>query len=149
MDLLKNIKKLKTAGDDSEEVKERLLEIQALLINTFGFEASGLDLVNGEYQEQLELLQGINGQKQEMSKNDAIIAKQNATKAINDNVTNKWETTEGVTKHLKGIDGVTYKTNPWGTGSTGTLTIDDVNSQEKVKILTEITGSVNRSRRNR
>ena len=42
--------------------KEELLGIQNNLINTFGDEAEGIDLVNGKYQEQLDLLQNISKQ---------------------------------------------------------------------------------------
>lgn len=47
---------------ETVEKKEELLAIQNNLIDTFGDEAEGIDLVNGKYQEQLELLEKISHQ---------------------------------------------------------------------------------------
>ena len=49
--------------DDARSIKEQLLEIQKSLIESYGDEASGLDLVNGKYEEQLGLLRGISKEK--------------------------------------------------------------------------------------
>lgn len=49
--------------DDARSIKEQLLEIQTSLIESYGNEASGLDLVNGKYEEQLGLLRGISKEK--------------------------------------------------------------------------------------
>lgn len=49
--------------DDARSIKEQLLEIQKSLVESYGDEASGLDLVNGKYEEQLGLLRGISKEK--------------------------------------------------------------------------------------
>ena len=53
----------KTALTNDE--KDRLLSIQESLIETFGIEAKGIDLVNGKYDEQLEKLKEISLSKGE------------------------------------------------------------------------------------
>ena len=42
--------------EETKSIKEQLYEIQTSLIDTYGDEASGLDLVNGKYKEQIDLL---------------------------------------------------------------------------------------------
>lgn len=45
--------------DETVAKKEELLGIQNTLVDTFGDEAEGIDLVNGKYKEQLELLDSL------------------------------------------------------------------------------------------
>ncbi|QSF43548.1 phage tail tape measure protein [Paenibacillus tianjinensis] len=57
------------------EVKDKLFEIQNKLIDTYGAEANGLDLVNGKYDEQINKLKDLNKQKlDDQIKDNQIIA---------------------------------------------------------------------------
>lgn len=49
--------------DEARSIKEQLLEIQKSLIDSFGDEASNIDLVNGKYKEQLGLLGELSKEK--------------------------------------------------------------------------------------
>ena len=48
---------------DAYDVRKQLISIQDELVDKYGFEAAGIDLVNGKYQEQLDILNGIADQK--------------------------------------------------------------------------------------
>lgn len=49
--------------DEARSIKEQLLEIQQSLIESYGNEASNIDLVNGKYREQLGLLGELSKEK--------------------------------------------------------------------------------------
>ena len=49
--------------DETRSIKEQLLEIQKSLIESYGDEASNIDLVNGKYREQLGLLSELSKEK--------------------------------------------------------------------------------------
>jgi len=49
--------------DETRSIKEQLLEIQKSLIESYGDEASNIDLVNGKYREQLGLLNELSKEK--------------------------------------------------------------------------------------
>ena len=49
--------------DETRSIKEQLLEIQKSLIESYGDEAEGIDLVNGKYREQLGLLGELSKEK--------------------------------------------------------------------------------------
>ncbi|MFB5759113.1 phage tail tape measure protein [Paenibacillus medicaginis] len=51
------------AIDTNVEVKNKLFEMQNSLIDTFGQEANGLDLVNGKYEDQIAKLKELNENK--------------------------------------------------------------------------------------
>lgn len=79
-DQIKNYKKVSEAlknenlsVDEILQKKEELLGIQNNLIDTYGNEVKGIDLVNGKYKEQLELLENI--------------SQQNASNIIAENIT--------------------------------------------------------------
>jgi len=57
--LIKEYKELASTSDITAESKERLKSIQDELIDSFGKESEGIDLVNGKYSEQLALLKEI------------------------------------------------------------------------------------------
>lgn len=67
IDKYKELKETLDAGNLSTEetrsIKEQLLEIQNSLIDSYGNEASNLDLVNGKYKEQLGLLSELSKEK--------------------------------------------------------------------------------------
>ena len=48
---------------ESYDVRKQLISIQDELVDKYGSEAAGIDLVNGKYQEQLDILNGIADQK--------------------------------------------------------------------------------------
>lgn len=67
---IKKYKELKNTLDDgnlstdeAHSIKEQLLEIQQSLIESYGDEASNIDLVNGKYREQLGLLGELSKEK--------------------------------------------------------------------------------------
>ena len=49
--------------DEARSIKEQLLEIQQSLVDSYGDEASNIDLVNGKYKEQLGLLSELSKEK--------------------------------------------------------------------------------------
>ncbi len=49
--------------DEAREIKEQLYEIQKNLVDSYGSEASNIDLVNGKYKEQLGLLGELSKEK--------------------------------------------------------------------------------------
>lgn len=55
--------KLSTSSADVAENKEQLLSIQEQLIDKFGAEAKGIDLVNGKYSEQIGLIQELTAEQ--------------------------------------------------------------------------------------
>lgn len=48
---------------EAYDVRKQLISIQDELVDKYGSEAAGIDLVNGKYQEQLDILNGIANQK--------------------------------------------------------------------------------------
>ena len=67
---IKKYKELKESLDsgnlsteETRSIKEQLLEIQNSLVDSYGNEASNIDLVNGKYQEQLGLLEELSKEK--------------------------------------------------------------------------------------
>ena len=48
---------------ESYDTRKQLISIQDELVDKYGSEAAGIDLVNGKYQEQLDILNGIANQK--------------------------------------------------------------------------------------
>lgn len=66
--------KLKNAAEETNEVKQRLSEIQDTLLTTYGSEANQIDLVNGKYQDQIGLLRNLSELKSQDAENNAISA---------------------------------------------------------------------------
>ncbi len=81
-ELTEEYKNIEEASDDAKDSKDRLKEIQDTLIDTYGAEADKLDLVNGKYGEQLELLNDISDAKSETAKIDAAAAYRAAQDAM-------------------------------------------------------------------
>ncbi|ADZ83217.1 phage tail tape measure protein [Cellulosilyticum lentocellum] len=69
-DLKKQYKEVNELQEDDKDKKEQLKAIQEELIDSYGLEASGIDIVNGKYSEQIELLNKL----KEKKKVDAGIA---------------------------------------------------------------------------
>ena len=72
--LIEEYKSIKTASDNTEEAKQRLKEIQDVLVSTYDVEAEKLDLVNGKYEEQLGILKQVGNKKDEVAKLDSKAA---------------------------------------------------------------------------
>lgn len=68
-ELKESLNKGNLSTDEARSIKEQLLEIQNSLIESYGNEASNIDLVNGRYREQLKLLSELSKEKA----NDFII----------------------------------------------------------------------------
>ena len=68
-ELKESLDKGNLSTDETRSIKEQLLEIQNSLIESYGNEASNIDLVNGKYREQLGLLSELSKEKA----NDFII----------------------------------------------------------------------------
>ena len=62
-ELKETLDKGNLSTDESRSIKEQLLEIQQSLIESYGDEASNIDLVNGKYKEQLGLLSELSKEK--------------------------------------------------------------------------------------
>lgn len=62
-ELKETLDKGNLSTDESRSIKEQLLEIQNSLIESYGDEASNIDLVNGKYREQLGLLGELSKEK--------------------------------------------------------------------------------------
>lgn len=75
--LVEEYKELSSSVGDTEGAKQRLKEIQDILVNSYGAEADNLDLVNGKYEEQLGLLTQIADKKDSDAKRDAVLAYNN------------------------------------------------------------------------
>lgn len=67
IDKYKELKETLDSGNlstnEARSIKEQLLEIQQSLIESYGNEASNIDLVNGKYKEQLGLLSSLSKEK--------------------------------------------------------------------------------------
>lgn len=69
-ELVDEYKQLRNGAEDTEEARERLKEIQDALIDSFGYEASNLDLVNGKYKDQIALLDELKIKKSDIVEAD-------------------------------------------------------------------------------
>ena len=61
--LKESLDKGNLSEQESYDVRKQLISIQDELVEKYGDEAAGIDLVNGKYQEQLDILNGIADQK--------------------------------------------------------------------------------------
>lgn len=68
--------------DEARFIKEQLLEVQNTLMDSYGTEASNLDLVNGKYEEQLGLLSELSKEKANNYVAENYSAFQDAKKAL-------------------------------------------------------------------
>ena len=62
-ELVQKYKEIHLSVTDISESKEELTQIQADLIDKFGGEASGIDLVNGKYEEQIDVINRLSQAK--------------------------------------------------------------------------------------
>lgn len=70
-DITKEYQEVKTTVTDTKEAEDRLYQIQNDLINQYGAQAEGIDLVNGKYSEQIALLNGIAEKNDQLARNEA------------------------------------------------------------------------------
>ena len=80
-DLADEYKELGKQEKLTADEKERLQEIQDELVSKYGYEASEIDLVNGKYEEQLELLKQLKTAKADLSAEKALDAYNNMESA--------------------------------------------------------------------
>lgn len=97
-DLADEYKNICEAADDTEEAKNRLKEIQDILIDTYGVEAEKIDLVNGKYEDQIQILDQLIDKKSE----DAVIQARAAMNTIK--VAEQQESSFIVDKYKDGIE---------------------------------------------
>lgn len=73
-----NYKDISTNND----VKDRMFQLQSQLIDSFGLEATGLDLVNGKYEDQIAKLEELNKKKlsNEIKDNEIVVNSINETR---------------------------------------------------------------------
>ena len=76
-DLADEYKELGKQEKLTADEKERLQEIQDELVSKYGYEASEIDLVNGKYEEQLELLNQLKTAKSDLAAKNALDAYNN------------------------------------------------------------------------
>ncbi|NLL69218.1 MAG: hypothetical protein GX232_03315, partial [Acholeplasmataceae bacterium] len=69
--------------DDTKNIKDQLYTIQTNLIDSYGLEAEGLDLVNGKYQEQVDILNNLSKQKAKDYLAEEKASFENAKDALN------------------------------------------------------------------
>ena len=157
-DLISQYEKFKDVTSLTSDDKATLKSIQDELVKTFGKEAEGIDLVNGEYREQLGLLQGIKQEKANQNINALISSKDIAKEAKNTNQKNEFEYFSSDDGGWKGyfeselvgvVEGLTQKFPEFSyqTFSSGTTAdtlksakiylSEDLNAEEKVQALQE------------
>lgn len=157
-DLISQYEKFKDVTSLTSDDKATLKSIQDELVKTFGKEAEGIDLVNGEYREQLGLLQGIKQEKANQNINALISSKDIAKEAKNTNQKNEFEYFSSDDGGWKGyfeselvgiVENLTQKFPEFSyqTFSSGTTAdtlksakiylSEDLNAEEKVQALQE------------
>lgn len=146
-------KKLGEKTDLTADEKERLKELQEKLVTSYNAESKGIDLVNGKYDEEIQKLKELNKEKQIQYLNDAKNARYTAHQKVKNNETDlivDTTTSKAISKDFedsyskfvdavfkKGIKGVTFDTS-------GNIQIsDELNSEQKVKALTDIKNALN------
>lgn len=73
-ELVDEYKQLRNGAEQTEETRKRLKEIQDTLVDSFGYEADGIDLVNGKYKDQIQILDELKSKKLGMAQTDAQAA---------------------------------------------------------------------------
>lgn len=97
-------KALKNSAGDAKDIKEKLEALQKELNDTYGQEAEKIDLVNGKYEDQLELLGKLRDTKSELAEADAKAAYFTAQDAQNEKWSlqlNKTNSNDALHKYLQ------------------------------------------------
>lgn len=150
------------------EEKQQLVDIQEQLIDTYGSEAKGIDLINGKYDEQIQKLKKLSAKQAQDWYNQQNISRKIASANYNNNKSNKIfnkevvalinkndnEETSNVINQIKDALGQVSNGIDWAYKNSdlqyldyalGDIEIASVNSIEKVKILNE---TINKLREN-
>lgn len=114
------------------EEKERLKEIQDQLIETYGYEANGIDLVNGKYDEQIQKLKELEKErdkannanywalydeaKKDYENNSGFSWKNSYTWANKDQTINATNAISPLQQALNGVLGIESYTDSYGIG---------------------------------
>lgn len=151
--LTEEYEKLGKKTDLTADEKERLQELQEKLVTSYNAESKGIDLVNGKYDEEIQKLKELNKEKQKQYLNDSKNARYTAHQKVKNNEADlivDETTAKAISKDFedsyskfvdavfkKGIKGVTFDTS-------GNIQIsDELNSEQKVKALTDIKNALN------
>lgn len=151
--LTEEYEKLGKKTNLTSDEKERLQELQEKLITSYNAESKNIDLVNGKYDEEIQKLKELNKEKQIQYLNDAKNARYTAHQKVKNNETDlivDTTTSKAISKDFedsyskfvdavfkKGIKGVTFD-------ASGNIQIsDELNSEQKVKALTDIKNALN------
>lgn len=86
--IVKEYEELGKVTNKTEEQKQALIDLQNQLVETFGKEAKGIDLVNGKYEKQIELLQKMSSDQYKQQYLKSLETYQNAENEFNNNKTN-------------------------------------------------------------
>ncbi len=97
-DLVDEYRNIKDAADDTEEAKQRLKSIQDTLIDTYDAEAEKIDLINGKYSDQIQILDKLIDKKSQ----DAIIQARSSMSTIK--LAEQQESSFIVDKYQDGIE---------------------------------------------
>lgn len=140
--IIDRYKELSKQSSLSVEEKQELVELQDQLIDSFGDEAKGMDLVNGQYDKQIQKLKELN-----KAQSESLYATTNALRLqnqldYNNNKSNVITTSEMETVQVDSItekiwdawskiSGVTFDMN-------GATISGDLNAQEKVDVLNQM-----------
>lgn len=144
-DLISQYEKFEDVTSLTADDKENLKSIQDQLIETFGKEAEGLDLVNGKYDEQLQKLNEISAKKLKENENTLVLNRQLAKDNFENNKQNEfWFSDEKKINNndvrqigfdiSRAIEGF-YMGETSDMGYTSLVLREDLNAEEKVKTL--------------
>lgn len=87
-DITSQYEELGNVVSKTEEQKQTLADLQDQLVEKFGSEASSIDLVNGKYEEQLELLEQLNAEEAKKAYDASLEVVDNLKAKTEDNITN-------------------------------------------------------------
>ena len=92
--IIKEYRQYEDVATLTEEQKERLKEVQDDLIESYGAEAAGLDLVNGKYDEQIAKLDELERKKAKNNEANLRVLYENAKKSYENNDGYIWESND-------------------------------------------------------
>ena len=87
-DYIKQVKELRSKTSLTADEREQLLNIQKELIDTYGSEVQGIDLVNGKYDEQIAKLRELEKEKAGVNRSKLESLFREADKNTKDNIAN-------------------------------------------------------------
>lgn len=147
-DLISQYEKFKDVTSLTADDKENLKSIQDQLIETFGKEAEGIDLVNGKYEEQIQQINKLSAKKLKENENTLVLNRQLAKDDFENNKQNEFwfgfDEKKGNFENViqsgfdisRAIKGFTMNE----TANDGQLYLslsEDLNAEEKVKAIEE------------